>query len=119
MSQRLKSAPRGVRLEYSNRRNGIEVDLLVVEESLRGRGLGTQAMMRLQCLGRKIILSAVPDNGKKTALHRFYRRLGFRAAGKDVGGNTVFEWQPKVISAKRFVAAFKSKLPKFNPAILK
>ena len=71
-----------------------EVSLLIVAEEKRGAGLGTRAIRGLQQFGRVIRLTAIPHVGYKAALHRFYRRLGFRATGKDSAGNTNFVWTP-------------------------
>lgn len=101
MSSRFKPAPKGVLLKLSRRAKWIEVTLLIVNEEQRGRGLGTGVMRQLQKMGRAIRLTAIPHFRKKSALHRFYRRLGFRAIGKDSVGNTEFEWLPKLVIANR------------------
>jgi GNAT superfamily N-acetyltransferase len=91
---RFKAVPAGVKLLITRRAKKIEVDILTVLEELRGRGLGTRAMRNLQKLGQPIELTAVPEIGKKEALHRFYKQLGFRAVGKDCIGRTIFNWKP-------------------------
>lgn len=94
MSRQFKFAPKGVGLLIVERARRIDVDLLIVAPHLRGRGLGTMALRRLQLQGRPIRLTATPDRNKKRALHRFYQRLGFRAVRKDCAGQTEFEWTP-------------------------
>ena len=84
----------GVTMEVRDDEDHLEVTLLIVAHEQRGCGLGTSAIRGLQQFGRVIRLTAVPENGRKAALHRFYRRLGFRTAGKDIGGNTEFQWTP-------------------------
>jgi len=90
----------GVNMTVRDRGDHFEVTLLIVAEEKRGGGLGTRAILALQILGRAIRLTAIPHTYKKTALHRFYRRLGFQAVGKDVAGNTKFEWLPQTGGAK-------------------
>ena len=87
--------PKGVLFKFIKFRRWTEVTLLIVDGKLRQRGIGRRLMQRLQTQGRAIRLTAIPEIGKKTALHRFYRRLGFRAVGKDPVGYTEFEWLPK------------------------
>jgi GNAT superfamily N-acetyltransferase len=77
-----------------DQKDHFEVSLLIVTEEKRGLGLGTSAIRGLQQFGRVIRLTAIPHVGYKSALHRFYRRLGFRANGKDIAGNSHFEWTP-------------------------
>ena len=72
----------------------IELVRLVVSEEHRGRGIGTQAVRELQSQGKPIRLEAAPEQGKKRALHRFYKRLGFRPIGTNFIGETVFQWNP-------------------------
>ncbi|MEI8288800.1 MAG: hypothetical protein WCH99_04960 [Verrucomicrobiota bacterium] len=84
----------GVTMKVRNHADHFEVSLLVVAEEKRSNGLGTCAIRCLQQFGRAIRLTATPYVGHKSDLHRFYRRLGFRANGKDIAGNTNFEWTP-------------------------
>ena len=100
MSSRLKPAPPGVQLKFSQRNKWIEVTLLRVNDGMQQRGHGTLVMKRLQAKGRPIRLTAIPNPRKKTALHRFYRRLGFRPIGRDSVGNTEFEWLPQIANPK-------------------
>ena len=68
-------------------------------EEKRGRGFGTRAMRQIQRLAKKvnlpIRLTAAPEDGKKGALNRFYRRIGFRRNHKYPGDFTQFVWKPK------------------------
>ena len=89
-----KCVPAGVKLQVKDRTAHIEVVRLIVAEGLRGHGLGTQAMRALQKLGRAIRLTAVPETRKKSALHRFYRRLGFWPVRTNCLGQTEFVWIP-------------------------
>ena len=92
---RLKPAIRGVQFKFIRFRGWTEVTLLIVDWKFRGRGIGSSAVRWLKKEGRTIRLTVIPEIGNKTALHRFYRRLGFRAVGKDPAGYTEFEWLPK------------------------
>lgn len=51
---------------------------LNVPARLRGRGIGTMIVQWLQHRGKPIVLEAVPDQGRRADLQRFYARLGFR-----------------------------------------
>lgn len=92
---KLASVPAGVKLLLDEFPTHIEVVRLVVAEDLRGRGLGTKTMRAVQRFGRAIRLTAVPEAGKKSALHRFYKKLGFRPVHKNSIGETVFHWTPE------------------------
>ena len=84
----------GVNMKVRDYQGHLEIALLIVAEELRGEGLGSRAIRSVQQLGRPIRLTAIPQAGHKTALHRFYRRLGFRAIGRDSTGHMEFEWLP-------------------------
>ena len=84
----------GVNMKVRDAQAHLEIALLIVTEEIRGEGLGSRAIRSVQQLGRPIRLTAVPGMGSKTRLHRFYRRLGFRAIGRDSTGHTEFEWLP-------------------------
>jgi GNAT superfamily N-acetyltransferase len=86
-----KDAPAGVTVLVTPTPTHVELVRLVVHEDLRGRGLGELAVRRLQKLNRPIRLTAVPETGKKTALHRFYRRIGFKATATNSIGENVFQ----------------------------
>ena len=90
---------KGVMLLYMIGPRGIEVEFLSVDEDKRGQGLGTRAMRRLLKLARKcklpVRLTAAPEPRKKSALNRFYRRLGFKRNWKYPGKYTEFVWTPK------------------------
>jgi len=85
----------GVTMNVRHHADHLEVTLLIVRHEHRNSGLGTSAILGLQQFGLAIRLTAIPEVGKKSALHRFYRRLGFCSAGRDAVGNTEFEWLPK------------------------
>ena len=84
----------GITMKVLEHKNHLELSLLIVAEEKRGAGIGSSAIRCLQQFGRTIRLTACPGVGHKKALHRFYRRLGFRAAGRDVTGYTNFVWTP-------------------------
>lgn len=91
----IKIALPGLTMKVSAHKTFLEVVLLIVVEEQRGRGLGSRALRAVQQLEHEIRLTAIPGVGKKNALHRFYRRLGFRACGKDCAGHTNFKWTPQ------------------------
>lgn len=84
--------PRGVCANVIDRGDHIELASLVVRDDLRDAGYGTEAIKRIQRLGRVIKLEAVPFDGFKKRLHRFYRRMGFVTTRK--GRRNYFEWKP-------------------------
>lgn len=86
--------PRGATATVFDRGDHLELASLVVHEDLRNRGIGTQAVRRIMGLNRRIRLEAVPYDGCRRKLHRFYKRLGFAASRR--GRRTFFEWNPNV-----------------------
>lgn len=84
--------PRGVCAHVIDRGDHIEIASLV--SRIKDKGHGTEAIKRIQSLGRVIRLEAVPYDGWKKSLHRFYRRMGFIGTRK--GQRTYFEWTPKL-----------------------
>ncbi len=81
------------------------VELRRIRVRTPGKGIGEQAIRRLQAYsewaGVPILLTPNPDGGKKTALLRFYRRLGFRKATHKEnlaygnGWDAYWIWKPK------------------------
>ena len=61
--------------------NKIELANIKVPASQRGDGAGTKIVKMLQdyahSVGKPIVLRPEPEKGKKKALERFYKRLGF------------------------------------------
>lgn len=97
MRNRIKvPMPRGCSAVIIDRGDHIELATLVVRHELRGRGVGTNALKRIQAFGRRqgrrIRLEAVPFDGWKKQLHRFYKRMGFTRIPQ--GRRTFFEWTP-------------------------
>jgi len=88
-------ATAGVTMLVKQHPTHVELVRLVVVEEKRGQGLGTRAVQALQKKGRAILLTAVPETGKKNALHRFYKSLGFRPVNQNRLGETVFLWSPQ------------------------
>lgn len=75
-------APAGSRLEAFITQNGeLFVDSIAVQQSQQGQGAGSEMMRRLLAWADErnlqIALDAAPSPGKKSALDRFYKRLGF------------------------------------------
>ena len=62
--------------------NHIFIRMIRVSEGKRGEGTGTAVMQEIQryaaSLGLPIVLNPQPDRGKKAALERFYKSLGFK-----------------------------------------
>lgn len=88
--------PRGACAVIIERGDHIEIASLVVHADMRDGGVGTNAICRIQKLGRRIRLEAVPFDGFKKRLHRFYKRMGFSRIPK--GRRTFFEWTPQLQS---------------------
>lgn len=82
--------PRGVCAHVIDRGDHIEIAIIV--SSIKDKGHGTEAIKRIQKLGRVIRLEAVPCDGCKKRLYRWYSRLGFIRIPK--GRRTYFEWKP-------------------------
>lgn len=63
----------------------IRLSDIEVKPEYRGRGIGSAVINRIKkyanSVGKPIVLSAQPHKGKKTALEKFYRNLGFRKPG--------------------------------------
>lgn len=61
--------------------NKIELANIKVPDTQRGEGVGTKIVKMLQdyarSVGKPIVLRPSPEKGKKKALERFYKKLGF------------------------------------------
>jgi GNAT superfamily N-acetyltransferase len=59
----------------------VELQQIEVPPEHRGSGIGTEIMQELKnyarSVGKPIVLRPEPERGKKAALERFYKRLGF------------------------------------------
>ena len=66
----------------SNDNPALELRSIKVNQKYRGSGVGTQVIDEIKEFAQRhrlpVTLSPAPDYGKKEALHRFYRRHGFR-----------------------------------------
>lgn len=64
----------------------IEVHNMRVKAGERDRGTGAEVIQAIQRyatrIGKRVVLSAEPDRGKKAALSRFYSREGFKKPGR-------------------------------------
>lgn len=64
----------------------IRLHQLEVETKNKNKGIGTRVIIALQDYAKKqnkpITLEAQANPGKKTALNRFYRHLGFKKPGR-------------------------------------
>lgn len=58
---------------------------LRVRKDARSKGIGTEVIEKVKeyakTVGKPLVLYAEPDKGKKTALQRFYNRVGFKKSG--------------------------------------
>lgn len=57
--------------------DGIDFQVMVIKESYRNRGIGSQIINYLKTFQKPIYLVADADKGKKKDLIRFYTRHGF------------------------------------------
>jgi len=64
----------------------VELHNIRVKPGERNAGVGTKVVDAVKDYaanaGKRVILFAEPDRGKKTALSRFYKRLGFQKPGR-------------------------------------
>lgn len=71
----------GVKLWAFESADRIELQQIEVPVDQRDGGIGTEIILLLQnyakSVGKPIVLRPEPDRGKKAALERFYKRLGF------------------------------------------
>lgn len=63
----------------------IRLSDIEVKPEFRDRGIGSEVIDKIKAYARSVnkpvILSAQPHPGKKTALYRFYKNLGFKKPG--------------------------------------
>lgn len=64
----------------------IELHNIRVKPDARNQGIGTEVINALKeyarSVGKRVILYAEPDKGKKAALNRFYKRHEFKKPGR-------------------------------------
>ena len=106
LMQDLKAKYPGVELFAWEKDDRIYLSEIRVPKVSRGQGIGTNVILALQVYAQRvdkpIVLSPEPEKGKKGALDRFYRGLGFvhnRGRHRDYrlstfGGPTMI-WRPK------------------------
>jgi len=74
----------GLVLGFKLTTKDVLLDLLVVKEDTRGRGIGTKLMQafreELRLIGYKDYILFAPDESKKT--HDFYKKLGLKGGKK-------------------------------------
>jgi ribosomal protein S18 acetylase RimI-like enzyme len=78
--------PEAANLFASERDNAIHLHNIEINKANRGKGIGSQIVAKLQAYAQKkqkpITLEAVPEPGKKGALNRFYKSVGFQKPGR-------------------------------------
>jgi len=80
--EQLKSTYPGLMLSVWNSNNGwIELNEIKVPKEMRNQGIGSLVIKKIQeyakSVGKPIRLTPSPEPGKKGALQRFYRNVGF------------------------------------------
>jgi GNAT superfamily N-acetyltransferase len=79
--QQIRSTYPGVKIWAFESADRIELQQIEVPVDQRDLGIGSKIIRWLQdyakSVGKPIVLRPEPDKGKKAALNRFYKRLGF------------------------------------------
>jgi GNAT superfamily N-acetyltransferase len=82
IAERIRAWPEVERFELAETLHSIEITNIRIRPSHRGKGIGKSIFDQLKEYaarhGIALVLSPNPDQGKRTALERFYRKLGFR-----------------------------------------
>lgn len=79
--QHIRSLYPFVKIWAFESKDRVELQQIEISPEHRGSGVGTEIMEMLKSyaksVGKPIVLRPEPDRGKKAALERFYKRLGF------------------------------------------
>jgi GNAT superfamily N-acetyltransferase len=77
----IRSLYNGIDLSVWEDDQRIELEIIEVPRDMRGQGIGSAVIRRLQdyalSVDKPIVLRPSPERGKKEALDRFYKGLGF------------------------------------------